>query len=260
MDLKMKKEGKFDYLETGGSGEPLLLLHGLFGGLSNFGAQIDEFRGRFNVVVPTLPIFSLPLRKVSLAGLVDHLADFVVHKKYPAVHLMGNSLGGHVGILYAIDHPERIASIVLTGSSGLFESAMGNSFPPRGNYEFIKKKVESTFYDPATSSKELVDEVYTTVNDRNRGIRIVMTAKSAVRHNLAHKLDTVTAPTLLVWGKQDTITPPFVGEQFSELIADSELHIIDRCAHAPMMERPLEFNRIMGNFLQRVTQPQPSPA
>ncbi|THH40477.1 alpha/beta fold hydrolase [Neolewinella litorea] len=260
MDLKMKKEGKFDYLETGGAGEPLLLLHGLFGGLSNFGAQIDEFRSRFNVVVPTLPIFSLPLRKVSLAGLVDHLADFIDFKGFSTVHIMGNSLGGHVGILYVIDHPERIASITLTGSSGLFESAMGNSFPPRGNYDFIKKKVESTFFDPSTSTQELVDEVYNTVNDRNRGIRIVMTAKSAVRHNLAHKLHNVTAPTLLVWGKQDTITPPFVGEQFQELIAGSELHFIDECAHAPMMERPREFNRIMGNFLQRVTAPQPSPA
>ncbi len=249
----MKKEGKFDYLETGGSGEPLLLLHGLFGGLSNFGAQIDAFSDKFNVVVPTLPIFGLPLRKVSLAGLVDHLADFVDHKGYSTVNLMGNSLGGHVGILYAIDHPDRIASIILTGSSGLFESAMGNSFPPRGNYDFIKKKVESTFYNPATSSQELVDEVYDTVNDRTKGIRIVMTAKSAVRHNLAHKLDKITAPTLLVWGNQDTITPPFVGEQFHKLIADSELHFIDECAHAPMMEQPEQFNHIMGNFLERVT-------
>ncbi|MCP9236298.1 alpha/beta fold hydrolase [Lewinella sp. JB7] len=260
MNLKMKKDGKFEFLETGGSGEPLLLLHGLFGGLSNFGAQIEEFSGRFNVIVPTLPMMTLPLRKVSLAGLVDHLAEFVVHKQLHNIHLMGNSLGGHVAILYAIDHPDRIASITLTGSSGLFESAMGNSFPPRGNYEFIKKKVESTFYDPATSSKELVDEVYNTVNDRSRGIRIVMTAKSAVRHNLAHKLHNIEAPTLLVWGKQDEITPPFVGEQFHELIKDSELHFIDRCAHAPMMERPREFNRIMGNFLERVAARQPSPA
>ena len=260
MDLKMKKDGKFDYLETGGAGEPLVLLHGLFGGLSNFGAQIEEFRNRFNVLVPTLPMMSLPLRKVSLAGLVDHLADFVVYKGFETVHLMGNSLGGHVAILYALDHPDRIASITLTGSSGLFESAMGNSFPPRGNYEFIKKKVESTFYDPATSSKELVDEVYNTVNDRSKGIRIVMTAKSAVRHNLAHKLHNILAPTLLVWGKQDSITPPFVGEQFNELIQDSELHFIDKCAHAPMMERPREFNKLLGNFLERVAARQVSPA
>ncbi len=252
MTSEKKQEGKFDYLETGGDGPPLLLLHGLFGGLSNFGAQIEYFRDRYNVIIPTLPIMELPLRKVSLAGLVDHIADFVEFKKLPPVHIMGNSLGGHVAILFALAHPESIATITLSGSSGLFESAMGNSFPPRGNYEFIKKKTESTFYDPATSSKELVDEVYNTVNDRARGIRIVMTAKSAVRHNLAHKLDGILAPTLLVWGNQDTITPPFVGEQFHELIADSELHFIDKCAHAPMMERPEEFNALMDAFLKRV--------
>ena len=252
MQDKMKHENGFDYLETGGSGEPLVLLHGLFGGLSNFGSQIEHFRNNYNVVVPTLPIMTLPLRKVSLAGLVDHLEAFVAHKGWQQVHVMGNSLGGHVAILYALAHPERIQSLTLSGSSGLFESAMGNSLPPRKNYDFIKKKTEATFYDPATSSKELVDEVYDTVNDRNKGLRIIMTAKSAVRHNLAHKLDGIKAPTLLVWGNQDTITPPFVGEQFHELIEDSELHFIDKCAHAPMMEQPEEFNAIMEEFLARV--------
>lgn len=252
MALQLKQEGKFEYLETGGPGDPLVLLHGLFGGLSNFGSQIEHFSDRYNVILPTLPIFTLPLRKVSLAGLVDHLADFIEHKGYPPIHIMGNSLGGHVAILYALAHPDKIATIILSGSSGLFESAMGNTLPPRKNYDFIKKKTESTFYDPAVSSKELVDEVFSTVNDRNRGLRIIMTAKSAVRHNLGHKLDQIKAPTLLIWGNQDTITPPFVGEQFQELIADSELYFIDKCAHAPMMEVPDEFNEIMDGWLQRV--------
>ena len=252
MDLQTKQDGKFNYLETGGEGEPMLLLHGLFGGLSNFTEQIEYFRGRYNVILPTLPIMSLPLRKVSLAGLVDHLEDFVKYKQLAPAHVVGNSLGGHVAILFALAHPERIATITLSGSSGLFESAMGNSLPPRKNYEFIKKKTEATFYDPAVSSKELVDEVFATVNDRNQGLRIIMTAKSAVRHNLAHKLDGIKAPTLLIWGNQDTITPPFVGEQFHELIEDSELHFIDKCAHAPMMERPEEFNELMDSFLTRV--------
>lgn len=252
MALQLKQEGKFEYLETGGPGEPLVLLHGLFGGLSNFAAQIDFFQDRYNVILPTLPIFTLPLRKVSLAGLVDYLAEFIEHKAYPPIHVIGNSLGGHVAILYALAHPDKIATITLSGSSGLFESAMGNTLPPRKNYEFIKKKTESTFYDPAISSKELVDEVFSTVNDRNRGLRIIMTAKSAVRHNLGHKLDQIKAPTLLIWGNQDTITPPFVGEQFNELIEDSELHFIDKCAHAPMMEVPGEFNEILDGWLKRI--------
>jgi pimeloyl-ACP methyl ester carboxylesterase len=253
MAFKMKQEGKFEYLETGGTGEPLVLLHGLFGGLSNFEAQIEFFKEKFNVILPTLPIMTLPLRKVSLAGLVDHLEEFIMFKQLPPIHIMGNSLGGHVAILYALAHPDQVTTITLSGSSGLFESAMGNTLPPRKNYEFIKQKTESTFFDPNVSTKELVDEVFATVNDRNKGLRIIMTAKSAVRHNLGHKLDGIKAPTLLIWGNQDSITPPFVGEQFNELIPNSELHFIDKCAHAPMMERPVKFNAIMGEWLERVT-------
>lgn len=252
MTLQMKQEGKFEYLETGGPGEPIILLHGLFGGLSNFADQIRFFRDRYNVIFPTLPIMTLPLRKVSLAGIVNHLEDFIKFKSFAPLHIVGNSLGGHVGIIYALANPERIASITLSGSSGLFETALGNTLPPRQNYEFMRKKVETTFYDPAITTKEMVDEVYATVNDRNKGLRIIMTAKSAIRHNLGHKLDGIKVPTLLIWGKQDAITPPFVGEQFNELIADSELHLIDKCAHAPMMERPETFNALMDDFLGRV--------
>lgn len=253
MQYAFQRDGKYEFLETGTETDgPLMLLHGLFGGLSNFEEVIEHFSKTRNVVMPTLPMFELPLRKVSLSGLVDHLADFIEYKGYQNVHLLGNSLGGHVTILYALAHQERLASITLTGSSGLFESAMGNTFPKRNNYEFIKQKTESTFYRPEVATKELVDEVFSTVTDRNKGLRVIMTAKSAVRHNLADKLHLIKRPTLLIWGKQDSITPPFVGIQFDELIEDSELHFIDKCGHAPMMEEPGAFNDILENFLERV--------
>ncbi|MEM9835249.1 MAG: alpha/beta hydrolase [Bacteroidota bacterium] len=251
-----QRDGKFEFLETDKSNDKtLMLLHGLFGGLSNFGAVVDHFSSEFNVVVPTLPMFELPLRKVSLTGLVDHLADFIEYKDYRDIHILGNSLGGHAAILYALGHQDRLASITLTGSSGLFESAMGNTFPKRNNYEFIKKKAESTFYRPEIATKELVDEVFATVTDRNKGLRVIMTAKSAVRHNLADKLHLIKVPTLLIWGRQDEITPAFVGEKFDELIEDTELHFIDKCGHAPMMEEPDIFNGILEKFLKRISVP-----
>ncbi|PHI19421.1 alpha/beta hydrolase [Lewinellaceae bacterium SD302] len=252
MQYAYERDGKYEFLETGTeTKEPLMLLHGLFGGLSNFGEVITHFSPHYNVVMPTLPMFDLPLRKVSLSGLVDHLADFIEYKGYERVHILGNSLGGHVAILYALAHQEKLATITLTGSSGLFESAMGNTFPKRNNYEFIKQKTESTFYRPEVATKELVDEVFNTVTDRNKGLRVIMTAKSAVRHNLGDKLHLIQRPTLLIWGNQDTITPPFVGEKFNELIEDSELHFIDECAHAPMMEEPEQFNAILEQFLNK---------
>ena len=251
MDYKIIKEGKFQYIESGEGEEALLLLHGLFGALSNFKTIIEEFSDSHNLVVPILPIFSLPIRKLSLKGLVDYVSEFVRMKGYKRLHVLGNSLGGHIALLFALDNQDLVSSIVLTGSSGLFESAMGSTFPKRGDYEFVKNKTESTFYDPKIASKELVDEVYDIVNDRTRAIRIVVTAKSAVRNNLQDKLDQITAPTLLLWGKNDVITPPFVAEKFDELIADTELVFFDNCGHAPMMEHPKDFNQELSNFLAK---------
>jgi len=253
MDYDIKEEGKFKYIESSNeNSETLLLLHGLFGALSNFSGIIDYFGKDFNVVVPILPIFELPIRKVSVSGLVDHVAAFVEMKGYEKVHVLGNSLGGHISLLYVLAYPEKVSSVTLTGSSGLFESAMGSSFPKRGDYDFIKKKTEGTFFKPEVATKELVDEVYDTVNDRGKAIRVIATAKSAVRHNLGDKLHEVKAPTLLIWGANDTITPPFVGEKFNELIEDSKLYLVPECGHAPMMEHPKIFNEHLREFLESV--------
>ena len=250
MNYDIKEEGKFKFIESKGGEHTLMLLHGLFGALSNFEGIIDHFSKHFNVVVPILPIFELPIRKVSVSGLVDHVVEFVDYKGYDKVNVLGNSLGGHIALLYAIACPEKIASVILTGSSGLFESAMGSTFPKRGDYEYIKKKAEDTFYRPEVATKELVDEIFGIVNDRNRAIRVVATAKSAVRHNLGDKLHQIKAPTLLIWGAQDQITPPFVGEKFNELIENSQLIMIDKCGHAPMMEHPEQFNNHLKSFLE----------
>ncbi len=252
MNYEIKQEGKFKYIETKGGDENLLLLHGLFGALSNFEGILEYFSSKMNVVVPILPIFELPLVKLSVTGLADHVAEFVNYKGYDKVHVLGNSLGGHISLLYALAHPQKIASVILTGSSGLFESAMGTSFPKRGDYEFIKVKTQATFYKPETASQELIDEVFDIVNDRNKAIRIIATSKSAVRHNLGDKLQSITAPTLLIWGREDQITPAFVGEKFRELIKNSRLIFIEQCGHAPMMEHPEQFNKHLEAFLEEV--------
>ncbi len=250
MELYTKEEGGFKYIETDPEKEmTLLLLHGLFGALSNFKTIIDHFAGKTNVVVPLLPIFELPLRKLSVTGLVDHVNHFVRFKNYSKVNLVGNSLGGHVAILFALERPDILRSMTLTGSSGLFEAPLGSTFPKRGNYEFVQKKTESTFYNPKVATKELVDEIYDIVNDRNKAIRVIAIAKSAIRHNIGERLHLIKRPALLVWGKQDTITPAFVGEKFNELLPKSRLFLLDQCGHAPMMEHPEEFNKLLYQFL-----------
>lgn len=250
MDYEIKHHGKFRYVEEG-EGEPLVLLHGLFGALSNFQDIISYFKDNVKVVVPILPLYELNLLDTTVSGLAKYVNKFIESRGYDHIHLLGNSLGGHVGLVYALNHPERIKTIILTGSSGLFENGMGETYPKRGNYEFIKKKTELTFYDPKVASKELVDEVFEIVNNRLKAIRIISLAKSAIRHNLGDELSDISVPTLLIWGKNDTITPPLVAEEFLRLIPNSEVHYIDQCGHAPMMEVPAEFNEILDEFLKK---------
>ncbi|GAB2766804.1 alpha/beta hydrolase [Rhabdobacter roseus] len=250
MKYQVHVEGDFKFIDEG-QGENLLLLHGLFGALSNWDGVIDGFSDRYRVLIPVLPIYDLPPRKADLEALLDFLERFLAFKDLKNLTLLGNSLGGHVGLLYTLKNPENVQRLVLTGSSGLFENSMGGSFPKRGSYDYIAERVAYTFYDPKVATKELIDEVFETTSSIPKCMSIVGIAKSAQRHNLAKSLHLINVPTLLVWGLNDTITPPYVGHEFNRLIADSELHFIDKCCHAPMMEHPERFNRILEQFLAK---------
>lgn len=254
MNYEIKQYDKFRFVEEG-EGEPLLLLHGLFGALSNFRDLVEHFSRQYKVIVPLLPLFELDIFHTTVGGLEKYVQRFIEVKGYDNIHLLGNSLGGHVALLHVLKHPEKIKSLILTGSSGLFENGMGDSYPKRGDYEYIRKKTELTFYDPAMATKELVDEVFEITNNRLKVIKIIALAKSAIRNNLGEELSQIRQPTLLIWGNNDTITPPFVAKEFNKLIPNSELHFVDQCGHAPMMEVPGEFNVILDAFLSKLKQP-----
>jgi pimeloyl-ACP methyl ester carboxylesterase len=248
MALNVKEEGGFKYVDEG-DGQVLMLLHGLFGALSNWEGVVSRFSKHFRVVIPMLPIYEMPIKEAGLEGLRKFTEDFVAMKKLEKMIIMGNSLGGHVALLYTLHNAEKVDKLILTGSSGLFENTMGGSYPRRGSYDYVKERVAYTFYDPAVASKDLVDEVFETTKSIPKCMRIVAIAKSAQRNNLAGDLPQIKVPTLLVWGLNDTITPPMVAYEFNRLIPNSTLHFVDKCCHAPMMEHPDKFNEIVEKFL-----------
>lgn len=249
MKEELITEGKFKYVEIG-EGAPIIILHGLMGGLSNFEGVMKHFPLKgYKVLVPELPIYDMPLLKTTVKSFAKFVEEFIEHKGLDNVILLGNSLGGHIGLLHTKLYPKKVKALIITGSSGLYESAMGDGYPRRGDYEFIKKKAQDVFYDPEVATKEIVDEVFATINDRIKLVKTLAIAKSAIRHNMAKDLPKMKTPTCIIWGKNDNVTPPDVADDFHKLLPDSDLFWIDKCGHAAMMEHPDEFNRILESWL-----------
>ena len=248
MEFNLIKEKEYSYIEEG-DGFPIIVLHGLMGNLSNFNEVTRFFKERnFKVIMPVLPIYELPLLKTSVKELAKFLDNFIIHKKIKDFVLMGNSLGGHIGLYYTKMF-NKAKGLILTGSSGLYEKGMGSGYTKRGDYDVIKKKVEEVFYSPEVATKELVDEVFETVNDRSKLIKILAMAKSAIRHNMGADLPKMKLPTCIIWGKNDNVTPPNVADEFHKLLPNSNLFWINKCGHAPMMEHPSKFNKILFDWL-----------
>jgi pimeloyl-ACP methyl ester carboxylesterase len=245
------QEGKFSYIEEG-TGEPLVLLHGLFGALSNFSDLFNHFKDKYRVIIPMLPLYDLPIIKTGVSSLAKYVHEFIEYKDLKNITLLGNSLGGHISLVYYTKWPERVHSMVLTGSSGLYENAFGSQYPRKGDKEYLREKAAKTFYDPKHVTDDLVEELFEVINDRNKLIRILAIAKSAIRHNMAEDLPKFKIPVCLIWGKQDNVTPPEVATEFNTLLPNSELFWIDKCGHAPMMEHPEEFNTILAPWLAKI--------
>ncbi len=251
MKYEIVKDNKYEYVDIG-KGPVVIFLHGLMGALSNFEKTANIIaKGGYRVIIPSLPIYTLPILNTSAKGISRFLEKFISDLKLKDVSLLGNSLGGHVALIYTKNNPEIVKRLLLTGSSGLYEKAMGDTFPRREDYNYIKEKTQDVFFDPKVATKELVDEVFESVNSREKVIRILAIAKSAIRHNMAKELPNMKQDTCLLWGKNDTVTPPEVAEEFNKLLPNSDLFWFDKCGHAPMMEHPIDFANTCVEWLKK---------
>jgi len=249
MKQTIKTSGKFKFLEVG-TGKPIVILHGLMGGLSNFQGVTDHFPDKgYRVIIPMLPIYDLPLLKTNVKEFANYVNQFISHLNLSEVTLLGNSLGGHIGLLVSLLYPKNIKGLIITGSSGLYENSMGESYPKREDKDYMTRKCQEVFYDPKVATDEVVDEVFETVNDRKKLVKILAIAKSAIRHNMAKDLPKIQIPIAIIWGENDIVTPPEVGHDFNRLLPNSSLFWIEKCGHAPMMEHPDLFNVYMEAWL-----------
>lgn len=247
----IRREQGYEYIDEG-EGPIVMLLHGLFGALSNFQSVLSHFSAKYRVIIPLMPLYDKEATLThTVDGLTNYVEDFIQYMGIEKCSLLGNSLGGHIALVYSLRNPEKVDTMTLTGSSGLFESGMGAGFPKRSSYEYIKERVGYTFYSPETATKELIDEVFDIVNDNHKILCVLKVARSAQRHNMRDEIVNIHTPTLLIWGLNDNITPARVAHEFDRLISNTELAFIDHCGHAPMMEQPEAFNKILERFLDK---------
>ena len=226
-----------------------MLLHGLLGNPEGwFDAASELASGGYRAIIPFLQIHRLPRKGASVQGIVDFVRSFTDFMGLKQMILIGNSLGGQIAVRYSSDYPESVIGLLLSGSSGIYETEMGNTTFRRHDRDYIRLKAEKTFYDPAMVTDELIDRIYDIATDRVQALRIVWVARSSMNDLIVDELPSLDMPSLLIWGTEDQITPPHVAHAFQELLPNAELHLIEKCGHAPMMEHPDTFKKLMIDF------------
>jgi pimeloyl-ACP methyl ester carboxylesterase len=247
--VNVKTSPEFRWLERG-RGQAVVLLHGLMGEMEHWEPALEMLADGYRAIAPSLPIFDPSLAEPSVSELARHVVRFLDELRIEQAVVGGNSLGGHVAIELALRRPDRVAGLILTGSSGLFERGFTRNVPHAPTAEYVRTKMEEIFYDPTLVTPQWVAAVGRVVTTRATALRVVRFARAAKRHNVETELSRITVPTLLVWGKEDRITPMDVAERFHALIPDSELVYLTNCGHAPMLERPEAFSEIVGEWLR----------
>ena len=232
-----------------GEGEPVLLLHGLLGQMDHWDAVLDGIAPYCRAIALSMPIFDPALPEASIRALEAHVIRFLDALEIPHAVVGGNSLGGHCALQLALNHPDRVSGLVLTGSSGLFERVPAGRAPRRPDAAYVRQKMEEVFYDRALVTDQWVEGVRSLLANRGHALRVLRFARDARRRSVAGRLPSIRVPTLLIWGAQDRITPPGVGERFHALIDGSQACYLARCGHAPMFERPEPFSDAVVTWL-----------
>ena len=244
------------YAEAGAdsASTPIILLHGMMGDIDNWDHLIPAVADSgYRIVCPVLPMYTIPLKNANLQGIVDFVRMFTDLVGLEKAVVTGNSFGGHIAALYAMQFPERVTALVLSGASGIYEVEMQSSVMRRSDKNYLRPRVAKTFYDESMCTDELLDGVIEVINTREKALRLIRFARAVEKGPIKDDLHKIHARTLLIWGKQDVITPPDVARTYNEGISDSELHWVDKCGHVPMMEQPEAFNRIFIEFLDKIT-------
>lgn len=248
--LKDGREPPFTVIDGGGSsGQTILLLHGLFGALSNWDSTLPLMAKNNKPIALQFPILTGHRSEVKVKALAAYTEFYIRKNNLAPVTLCGNSLGGHVALRLALSSPELVDCLILAGASGLYEHSV-DSLPIRPDHKFVRDHMARVFYHQQFVTDEAVDEIAQILTSRVHTLNLIHAARSAKKDNMQDVLPLIKAPTLLLWGEDDVVTTMQVAETFHRLIPNSKLVSIKNCGHAPMIEYPEWFSGEVDKFLK----------
>ncbi len=235
-----------------GTGPRVVFLHGLVGLNEHWEDVVRRIKHRADCTTLELPLLELRGDDCSLWAVVDMTTQFLEeHTEGPCV-LVGNSFGGHVALRIAHARPDLVRALVLAGASGLIERTMVKGAPVRPSKEWLEEKIGELFHDKSAMNPGDVDRAHKLLNERGGARAMVKLSKTARRDNMTDDLGDIHCPTLLIWGRQDVVTPPSAGQGFTELMPDARIIWLEGCGHAPMLEAPVPFAQAILDFLDEL--------
>jgi pimeloyl-ACP methyl ester carboxylesterase len=252
--------GALNYDVVGSGRTSVVLLHGLFGNPDNWRGVMERLAYHYRFFALQLPIDPHQDRRHtafnSISQLTDHVERFLEVVGLDRPVLCGNSLGGQIALDFCIRHPRRVERLVLAGSAGLFERNLTNGKRLRCCRNMVREQACGIFHDPKHVTDELVEDIYAMLEDRQYRRFLLKVSKATRDRYMLDELAAVDVPTMIIWGRNDSITPPFVAQQFRDRMPRAELAFIEKCGHAPPIEQPHEFARLLHDFLRRIPAPE----
>jgi pimeloyl-ACP methyl ester carboxylesterase len=238
-------------LRRGGSGEPLLYLHG-GNGAPEVLPFMEKLAQRFDVLVPEHPGFGAsdePEWLENMHDLAYFYLDVLESLELRGVHLVGSSLGGWLALEMAVRDASRVKSLVLVGPAGI--SVPGVT--PGDIFLWSPEELaRNLFFDPVLAEKMLAQPMTPELLDvslKNRHTVARLGWEPRMHDPFLHKwLHRVRVPVKIVWGEADKILPVAYAREFGRLMPGAEIEIIPRCGHLPQAERPEEFCDIVMRF------------
>lgn len=251
---------KIKYVEAG-SGPAVVLLHGLGGNSANWAFNTPALAQKFRVIAPDQVGFGQsdkPLVNYHVGTYVDFLDKFLSELKVERATLVGNSLGGWIAALYTLRHPSKVERLVLVDAAGFappkeFDIHALAGLNPSTREE-MKRLAGLVFFNPVFKTDAAVDVLLAQRLSAGDGYTIQRLAESIHRGEgmLDGRLAAVKQPVLVVWGREDGLTPlAREGEKFRRELPGAQFVVFDNCGHVPQVEKAAEFNAAVLKFLSQ---------